>query len=133
MTNDPLDDIFTNEQEVDPKMLAEILRPFVKINVESNAVIFTEEGFSLPVTHKVLLFLVVRKALKFRNKVDLEEVSPAEIISETGLKTGSVHPALKFLREKGLVMSKNGKYFLANYQLIKIKSMFCQGREKNDS
>lgn len=125
MNKDPLDDIFTSEQEVDPKLLADILRPFVKINPEMKLVIFKpEDGTTLPIPHKVLLFLIARKALKFKNKIEAEETSPAEIIEETGWKNGSVHPALKTLREKGFLISKAGKYFIPNYQLANIKKYF---------
>ncbi len=129
MTTDPLNDLFTSEQEIDPKILADILRPFVKINIENNTTFFTEEGTGLSITHKVLLFLVARKVLKFKNKTEVEETSPAEIIEETGLKDGSVHPALKSLREKGLLISKAGRYFVPNYQLAKIKKYFLPKEE----
>lgn len=130
MNKDPLGDIFTDEQEVDPKLLADILRPFVKINPEKKIVIFTTEvGTALPISDKVLLFLVARKALKFKGKIEAEETSPAEIIKETSLKEGSVHPTLKTLKEKGFLVAKAGKYFIPNYQLVNIKKHFSRKEE----
>lgn len=130
MSKDPLDDIFTNEQEVDPNLLAGILKPFVKINPEKKIVIFTTKaGVALPISSKILLFLIARKALKFKGKIENEEISPTEIIKETGLKDGSVHPTLKTLKEKGFLIAKEGKYFIPNYQLVNIKKLFSRKEE----
>lgn len=128
---DPLEEIFTNEKEIDPQVLADILKPYVRINVDTNAIFYTDSGLSLQILNKIVLFLVARKALKFKDKIEDEAASPAEIISETGLKEGSVHPTLKSLREQGLVVVKNGKYFIANYQLNKIKTLFSLKGGKN--
>lgn len=127
---DPLEEIFTSEKELDPELLASILRPFVKINVETNSVFFTDAGNDLPLNDRLLLFLVARKTLKFKEKIETEEISPSEIIAETGFKAGSVHPGLKQLREQGWVISRGGKYFIGNYQLAKIKKFF-ESEEKH--
>lgn len=130
MNNDPLEEIFTSEKQLDPEVLASILKPFVKINVETNSVFFTDAGSSLSLNYQLLLFLIARKALKFKEKIEVEEISPSEIIIETGFKAGSVHPGLKQLREQKWVISKGGKYFVANHQLVKIKKLF-ESKEKN--
>lgn len=127
--SDPLDQIFTNEKEIDPQLLADMLKPYLKISTDNNAMIYTDLGSDLPLSSKIILFLLVRKALKFRDKIKEEEISPAEIIDKTSLKGGSVHPTLKSLREHGLVISKSGKYFIPNYQLAKIKNTFNLGGE----
>ena len=118
---DPLDKIFTTESEINPKILAEILGLFVRINSEDQSIFFTSEGTSLPTRNKLLLFLIAKKALKYREKIKVEEISPNEIINEIGIKAGTVHPALKSLRDEGLVLSKGGKYFVPNYLLDKVK------------
>lgn len=128
---DPLEEIFTNEKEIDPQLLVYILKPYVRINVDTNAVFYTDSGSSLQILNKIILFLVARKALKFKDRIEDEAVSPAEIISETGLKDGSVHPTLKSLREQGLVIVKSSKYFIPNYQLNRIKNLFNLKGDKN--
>ena len=66
MNKNPLDEIFTNETDVDPVLLRDILRPFIKINAEQNIVIFTEKALSLSIPDKLLLFLLAKKAQKFK-------------------------------------------------------------------
>lgn len=118
---DPLDDIFTSDSEINPQLLAEILKPFVKINTDNNLIFYTDDGLKLSLLNRIVLFFVARKALKFRGKINEEELSPSEIIKETSLKEGSVHPTLKILREQNIIMTRNGKYFLPTHQLGKIK------------
>lgn len=124
-----LDEIFTDEKEIDVELLGAILKGLVKINSETNTVFFTSDFQErLTLTDKILLFLLSRKALKIKGKIENEEVTPSEIISETDLKSGSVHPSLKILKKSGLLVAKGGKYFVPNHQLYKIKRQF---EEKN--
>lgn len=125
---DALDEIFTDKKEVNADLLASILKGFVKINTETNTIIFPPEIVTkLSLKDRLLLFLVSRKALKFKNKIKVEEVTPAEIINETNLKPGSVHPTLKILKAQGLVIARGGKYFVPNYQLPEIKRFLKEG------
>lgn len=127
---DPLDKVFTSEKAVDNQLLADILSPYVRINIEDNTIWFNDEGNALPIPTKLALFLVARKALKLRNQIETEGVSPADIIKDTQLKEGSVHPGLKSLKEASLIAIKEGKYFVPNHQLNKIKSIFIK-KENN--
>ena len=123
---DPLDLIFTNENEVDKQILADILSPYVKINVDDNSIYFTPAGNSLPITGRLLVFLLGRKALKLREKIEIEGISPSDIIDGTHLKEGSVHPGLKTLRDKGLVVVKESKYFVPNHKIGSIRDFIMR-------
>ncbi|MFH0772938.1 MAG: helix-turn-helix domain-containing protein [bacterium] len=126
MNTDPLDDIFTSDSEIDPQLLAEILKSYVKINTDTNMIFYTDDGLELPLIDKITLFFVARKALKYKGKIEDEGISPSEIVKQTSLKEGSVHPTLKNLRKQGWIISKDGKYFLPSHQLNKIKNHFVQ-------
>jgi len=123
---DPLDKIFTSEKEIDTQLLSDILLPHLKINTEDNSIFFTDAGNLLPITDRLIIFLLARKVLKLKEKIAIEGLSPTDIIEGTHLKEGSVHPGLKTLRETGLVMVKEGKYFVPNHQLGKIKNIFAE-------
>lgn len=125
---DALDKIFTNQRDVDIDTLAEILEPYIRINIEDSSIFLIEAGVKLPIHEKLMLFLLARKVLKIKNLIEGEGISPTELISETQLKEGSVHPGLKLLRSKGLVVVKNGKYMIPNYQVIEIKKVFAKRR-----
>jgi DNA-binding transcriptional ArsR family regulator len=125
---DALDKIFTNQKDINPEILAELLEPYIRINVEDNSTFLIEGGINLPVHEKLLLFLLARKVLKIKELVEGEGISPNDLVEETQLKEGSVHPGLKLLREKGLVVAKNGKYIVPNYQVLKIREIFNKRR-----
>lgn len=123
---DPLDKIFTTDKEVDLQALSDILFPYIKINSEDNSIFFTDLGNNLSVNNKLIIYLLARKALKLKNRIEIEGVSPIEILNDTHLKDGSVHPGLKKLKDKGLATVKEGKYFIPSYQLNIIKEIFTE-------
>ncbi|WKZ26094.1 MAG: hypothetical protein QY322_02165 [bacterium] len=125
---DPLDKIFTPDREVDSQLLSDILFPFVKINSEDLSIFFTNLGNKLPINKKLIIFLLAKKALYIKGKVELESVTPNDIIDQTDLKSGSVHPGLKQLRDKNLVIVKDGRYFIPNYQINEMKNLFLEGK-----
>ena len=88
---DPLDKLFTNEKEIDLQVLSDILFPHVRINTEDNSIFFTDLGNELSVVNRLIIYLLARKALKLKSKIDIEGISPSDIIEDTHLKEGSVH------------------------------------------
>jgi len=124
---DPLDAVFTNEDEIDKALLANLLQPFVRINVAKRAIWFWNAGSKLPMADKILLFFLARKALRLRDNAVSDEIAPSELIKETGFKEGTVHPTLKQLREHGLLVARAGKYFVPNYKLADLKTRFKLG------
>ena len=126
--DDPLDKIFTSDREVDLKVLSEILFPFVKINSEDFTIFFTDSGNKLPINKKLIIFLLAKKALCIKGKVKVESVTPNDIIDQTDLKSGSVHPGLKQLRDRNLAIVKDGRYFIPNYQINEVKELIMGGK-----
>lgn len=125
---DPLDKIFTTDREVDLEVLSGILFPYIRINSEDNSIFFTDLGNKLPVNSKLIIFLLGRKALFLKDKIEIEGIVPKDIVDQTHLKEGSVQPGLKKLRESKLAMVKEGKYFIPNYQVGNIKNIILQDK-----
>lgn len=120
---DPLDKLFTSDKEVDPELLSGILLPYIQINSEDYTIFFTDSGNNLPINSRIIIFLLARKALYIKGKIDSEAITPKDIIDQTQLKEGSVQPGLKKLKEGKFIISKDGKYFVPNYAINKAKDL----------
>ncbi len=127
---DALNVLFTDNDEVDSKELAELLSPYIKIRNEDNRIIFSVEGHRQTISNKMLLFLLGQKVLFLMKKIDSEYIAPNQVISETGLSRGSVLPALMKLKKSYLSVIE-GKYFVPNHQVVKLKDNNIFSNEKN--
>ncbi len=120
---DPLDKLFTSDKEVDTELLSGILLPYIQINSEDYTIFFTDSGNNLPINSRIIIFLLARKALYIKGKIDSEAINPKDIIDQTQLKEGSVQPGLKKLKEGKFIIGKDGKYFVPNYAINKVKNL----------
>lgn len=125
-----LEALFTDQDEVNATDLLSILKPFVKIQRETNKIFFLEEAHQESVKIKLLLYLLGHKVLYILGKMDVEEVAPTEIIRDTRMKRGTVLPTLRSLDKEGLAMSAGGKYFVGNHQIPKIKGLVAKRERK---
>lgn len=116
--------IFTDQKAVDPEELCAILEPFVRINRETLEIFFTDEGHSLTVPKRIVLFLLAKKVLRITGKVEREEMAPKEIFDATKIKKGSIDPAIKQLRDRGWIIRLGKGYLVPGYQLPKLKREF---------
>jgi len=112
--------LFTDGDEVDPKELFELLRPFIRIRNEDGRIIFLDAGHRMPLKSKVLLFLLGKKVLFLLKKIDSEYVTPKQIVEETKLSKGSVLPTLMQLKST-YASAVDGKYFVPNHQIVRLK------------
>jgi len=129
MTDDPLDNIFKKPEDIDinrKTILANILNPYARIDVENGTFLPTILWENLGSKDKILVFLVARLALSTRNKLFTSCASPKEIENMTEIPGGTVRPKLKALYEDKLI-SKNdiGGYFVKSslISLMKLKSI----------
>jgi len=130
---DELDDIFTRGNTLDAKLLTDLIKPYLVIDLDDdNRVVLNEAGYELTAENQILLYLLSRKALLKKGLIDEEGITPATIISLSGLKGGTVHPALKSLRTKGLVTTRNSLYIIPNHQLYKLKKRLLKEGEAKD-
>ncbi|MCK4388551.1 MAG: hypothetical protein KAW00_07235 [Dehalococcoidia bacterium] len=124
--NNELENLLVNGKEVDRKLIAEILSQYLKIDKETLDIRPLSPWNNAKAYIKVLLFLIARKAMKALG-LDLPEeaVSPAEVIRSTGLKSGTVYPALRWLLDTYRVVEQtaDGKYYIPNHAIEKVKAM----------
>lgn len=127
MSNE-LDDLFVDGKEIDKKLVGEILRPYLKIDKNTCEIRPLGPWNDAKAYIKMLIYLMARKAMVAWGLNIEEAASNAEIISNTGLKKGTVHPAVKQLyEERTLEKTKEKKYYVPNHAVEKVKSMISQG------
>lgn len=127
MSNE-LDDLFVDGKEIDKKLVAEVLLPYIKIDKNTCEIRPLGPWDDAKAYIKILIYLLARKAMIAWGLNVEEAASNAEIVSNTGLKRGTVHPAVRqFYNEKILEQTKDKKYYVPNHAVEKVKSMISQG------
>jgi len=130
MNHDPLSDLLLDAVEVDRARLAGALRDILGVDVNSGRVVLNPGFSQLSTRHKVLAYLLGRKAAVLLDKAETEAVAPKDIAGETGMPPGTVHPKLKELREDRLVsQTESSEYFVAPHQLLQAISELETGMQ----
>lgn len=123
-----LEDLVISGAELDKKLVAETLMPYLQLDQDSCDIRPTKEWKQLSQEQKILSYLLARKAMvALHFNIAEEAVKASEVIGATGLKSGTVYPALRNLLDDGVIsQSKEGKYFVPNYAITQIKSMLSE-------
>ena len=126
--SDELENLLVSGKEMDRKLVAEILSPYLKIDKETCDIRPLSSWNDAKAYIKILLFLTARKAMiAVGLNITEEAASNAEIISSTGLKNGTVHPSLRELKNKKILeQTKEGKYYIPNHAIEKVKAMITE-------
>lgn len=123
-----LNDLLVDGKEIDKNFIAEILSPYIKIDKNTCEIRPLGKWNELKANVKIVIYLLARKAM-VALELDIEEeaASNAEIINNTGVKTGTVHPALRELYNKRILeQTKEQKYYVPNYSLENVKAMISE-------
>lgn len=120
-----LESLLVSGKEVNKKLVAEMLSPYLRIDKETCDIIPSSSWGDLKAYKKILLYLVARKAMIALDlNLPEENASATEIMVSTGLKQGTVNPTLRQLLEDGLLgQTKERKYYVPNFAIEKIKAI----------
>ena len=131
-----LEQLFTDDKDINANELFNLLSPFIKINKDDKNIFFLDSALNHSLKNKILLFLLGKKALFLLGEIDTDHIKPKDIIKETGIPKGSVLPTLKTLKgTKGnsFVTSSKTGYYITSYQVSKIKTQnILNNHEKNN-
>ncbi len=133
--SDELEKLLVSGKEIDEKMVAEILEPFLKIDKETCDIRPLSSWNDLKANIKILLYLIARKAMVALGlPLPEEKASATEIMQKTGLKKGTVNPALRNLFEDRVIeQSDDRKYYIPNHALEKVKAMISEKRVNREN
>ena len=123
-----LEDLVVSGKELDRKSLAGTLAPYVKLDKDICNIRPLGGWDELKAYLKILTYLLARKAMMALD-FDIEEegATTSEVARDTGLKEGTVRPALRNLLSGRLVaQSKNRRYFVPNHAIEKIKTILSE-------
>jgi len=126
--NDELESLLVSGKEIDKKLVAEILSPYLRIDKETCDIRPLKTWGGLKAYIKILLYLLARKAM-IALDLDLpeESASATEIMQNTGLKKGTVNPALRGLFGDGVVgQTKERRYYIPNHALEQVKVLITE-------
>lgn len=128
-----LEDLVVSGEELDQKLVAEILEPYLRLDKDKCGIRPTEGWLRLSEEQKILVYLLARKAMVALNfGLTAEGATASEVVQETGVKKGTAHPALRklLLVDRFLEQSQDGRYSVTNYAIPQIKSMLSEKKSK---
>lgn len=120
-----LEDLVVSGKELNKRLVVEVLAPFVRLEQETCKIQPTPNWKKLRGQKKILVYLIARKAMRALDfPLEREEATPTEIISETGLPSGTVGAALlRLLNKKLVARTSDRKYYVPNIALEQIKDL----------
>lgn len=127
-----LEDLVVSGKELDKKLVAEILSPYIRLDRDNRNIRPTEGWVPLSQEQKILVYLLARKAMVALNfDLTAEGAAANEVVQDTGVKKGTAHPTLrKLLGNRFLEQSKDRKYFVPNHAISQIKSILSEKKLK---
>ena len=108
-----LEDLLVDGKEIDKELIAEVLSPYIQIDKNTCEIRPLNAWNDTKANARILIYLLARKAMiALGLDISEEASSTAEIIKSTGLKSGTVYPAVRQLfSDKILEQTKDKKYF----------------------
>ncbi len=123
MVEDPLAGLLVKKQDLDRKLLAEVLAPFIRLDQDSGTIIATPAFAGLTNAAKILVFLLGRKAAKVLNlQTDPEGISPKAISTLTGINYDSVKPTLSMLYKRRILQKVGDGYVVPDHAILLVRS-----------
>ena len=124
MSNE-LEDLVVSGKDLDKELVAEVLSPYLRLDKDACSIRPLGPWNELNAKEKILLYLIARKAMVALGfDLGKEGATPNEVIQDTGLKKGTVHPVLRdLLTDRMVDQSKDKRYSVPNYAIERIKNM----------
>ena len=130
MSDDPLADLLLDASQVDRARLASALQGILGVDTETGRVVFKPGYGRLTTRHRVLAYLLGRKAAVLLGKAEEEAATPKEICIDTGMPSGTVNPKLRELGRARLVSQTDvSEYYVAAHQLTQALQDLSEQRE----
>lgn len=116
-----LEDLLVDEEKLNEELLVETVGTYAQIGQESGDLVPNDRYTDLSSKEKIVVVLLAQKA---RFELDLDDqnmLSPSEISALSGVKKGTVYPAVRDLDDEGLIRGEDGEYRLPSVNLEKAK------------
>ncbi len=123
-----LEELVVHGKEIDQKLVAEILSPYLRLDKDACNIRPLGGWRDLKADLKILLYLLARKAMvALEFGLEAEGAKAIEVVRDTGVKQGTVHPALRLmLGDRTLEQTNDRRYFIPNHAIETVKSMLSE-------
>lgn len=118
----PLQSLFVDEEELNEELLADIVKQYARITSESGNLVTKPAYKDLDAKGKILVAILAHKARYVLEHVEDEWITPTAIAEMTGIKKGTVYPAIRDLANRGLVQDEDGQYRVLSANLEDAKA-----------
>ena len=105
-----LRDLVVDEEQLNEELLADVLSEYVRIGEDSGALYQRSPFGDLNSYRKTAVVLLAQHAKAVLGMSETEWLSPSEIADVSGMKKGTVYPAVRKLEERGLAEGDGGSY-----------------------
>lgn len=122
-----LEDLLVDEEELNEELLAGTVGKYVQIGKDSGDLIPNEQYNDLNSRRKVVVALLAQKA---RFELDLAEeewIPPSKISELSGVKKGTVYPAVRDLVDEGIIRDDDGDYIIPSVKVEQAKEFLAEG------
>jgi len=125
---DELEALVVDGQELDRKLVAQILSPYVRLDRAARDIRPLDGWDSLNAKQQILVYLLARKAMVALDfGLEEEGATPTEVSEETGLKSGTAKPRLRtLLSDRVISQDQRKRYFVPNYALAKVRQLLVE-------
>lgn len=120
------EDLLVDEAEVSETLLTETLLDYVRIGEESGSLVPQEASEDLTNVKKVTVVLLAQHALVGLDKTDEEWLTPTQIADRSGIKKGSVYPAVRELDSADIAENNDGSYRIPIQNLETAKQFLAE-------
>ncbi len=123
---DPLDQLVMKTEEVEGEyreLLAELLKPHVRIDPDTGKVFFVPYPPRLNTKQHVLIYLLAKLAISQKNDRFDPIATAKEVEDATGLPGGTVRPKLTELFRERVISKSEAGYFVEAANLHKARSI----------
>ena len=123
--NDELEALVVSKKELDRKLLADILSPYVRLDRDDCDIDTLEAWLGLGTDLKILVYLLARKAMVALGfDLGVEGATAREVALVINVNHETVGPELKKMRAEGILEeTKDYRYFVPNHAVVRVKGM----------
>ena len=126
--SDELEELVVSGKDLDRRLVASALSSYLRLDRDECAIRPLASWSNLQANSKILLYLLARKAMVALDfPLNIEGATPTEVTNNTGIKEGTVKPALRrLLGDNIIAQSKDRRYFVPNYAIERIRSILSK-------
>lgn len=116
-----LENLLVDEKELNEELLVETLSNYIRIGNESGNLVPQPSFEKLTSKQKITVVLLAQKARFELERAESESLTPTEISEESGIKSGTVYPAVRDLEGDDVIVGVEGEYHIPSYNFTRAK------------